>query len=443
MIRVEDIKGLNMVRLLSDHYGMSFRHVGGEHVSLSPFTKEEKPSFFVRQAEDGHWLFKDFSSGYGGSIIDFVLLKEEFSNISDGLAHIHRLLGDKGSGLNQTPYGHPICSESPQREYEIKEIYRKLRTNDLDICCKYLTKRGISDEVIDDLCEEGILFHNHHQGHSYCCFAVFDRTGELKCLDNHQIDGERKFILGKKDIFTRDWENLPGAEVVFVCEGVIDYLSMKTLEGMSLPGIALLGNMVRFDTELFKSARVVMSALDGDAGGVSAYLDLQEKFPDKEFSVYDFGTCNDPNEYLKAVKEGKDVTNLTAQDKLSLYKEFMSAENKSEVALKWGINRSYMYQIVKECEEMILGGFSDRHPGRKSGYAPATLDEAIKRIAILEEEKRHEAKEKERFYARSEFMKLRLKWAESEARELRGEPIANDHVKQKKNHVKKKKGKRR
>ena len=115
----------------------------------------------------------------------------------------------------------------------------------------------------------------------------------------------------------------------------------------------------------------------------------------------------------------------------------MRAENKTEVALRWGINRSYMYQVVKECEELILNGFSERRPGRKPEGAPATLDEAMKRISVLEEEKRHEAKEKERFHARSEFMKVRLKWAEIEAEELQGEK-----KKSSKKQIKKKKKKR-
>ena len=68
-----------------------------------------------------------------------------------------------------------------------------------------------------------------------------------------------------------------------------------------------------------------------------------------------------------------------------------------------------MYEIIKECEENILNGFSARRPGRKPKGAPSTLDEALKRISVLEDEKIHEAREKERLYARSEFLKIRLK----------------------------------
>jgi hypothetical protein len=409
---------------------MKFCYVGGRQASLSPFTEETKRSFFVRQV-NGHWLFKDFSSGYGGSFIDFVLLKEGFSKVEEAMEYIRKLIG----GSKQRCQNEERISKRVTLGYDIKNILKKISSNDYTICQKYLARRGISEEVIDNLADKGILFHNQYRDHSYCCFAVFDLNGGLCCLDNHQIDGEGKFVIGKKDIFTYDWQILPKAKHVFVCEGVIDYLSIKTLEGDSSVGIALLGNAVRFNTELIKSAQVITLALDGDEGGYKAVLDLQEKFSDKEFSVYDIGQCKDPNEYLQEVKDGKDPTNLTPQEKLKLYKESITAANKKDVAIKWGINRSYMYEIKKDCEEIIVNGFSQRNRGRKSAQAPRTLSEAQKIIARLEEEKRQEAIEKERYYARSEFLKLRLKWAENDVSELRGKRPQNNNKKQ----IKKKK----
>jgi len=421
-ISVDDVKGLDLVEFLTHHYGMRFCPVGDSHASLSVFTGETEPSFFVRQV-DGHWLFKDFSSGHAGSIIDFVLVKEGLSEVSEALRHIDRLLASPG-GTQKAQSG-SAGEEGPG--YDITGIYRAIKGNDQAPCRQYLAGRGISEEIIDDLAQGGILLHNRYQGHSWCCFAVFDQKDELCCLDNHQIGGDGKFVLGRKEVFTRDWQILPEAGRVFVCEGIIDYLSMKSLR--PFPGIALLGNSVRFDPGLFKSAHLIISALDSDEGGLRALLDLQERFPDKEISVCNLGSCKDPNEYLQAVKAGKEPNRLTAEEKLALYKEFMRADTKSEVALRWGTNRSYLYQIVKECEEIVLQGFQERRPGRKCSQAPATLAEAIDRIAALEEEKEHAQTEKERYYARSEFMKLRLKWAEVEAAELRGQKGKSGQIK--------------
>lgn len=430
ILNVEEIKRLNIVDLLTKYYGMKFSFVGNQQASLSPFTEETKPSFFVRQV-DGHWLFKDFSSGYGGSFIDFVLFKEGYSKVEESIYYIKNLLGDNNQRLETKER----INKGEPSNYDIKNILKKIRDNDYTICRKYLVDRGIAKEVIDNLANKGILFHNQYRGHSYCCFAVFDLNGGLCCLDNHQIDGEEKFVLGKKDIFTYDWQILPKAKHVFVCEGVLDYLSIKTLEGESSAGIALLGNAVHFNTELIKSSQVITLALDGDEGGYKAVLDLQEKFSDKKFAVYDIGQCKDPNEYLQEVKDGKDPTNLTPQEKLKLYKESITAANKKDVAIKWGINRSYMYDIKKDCEEIIINGFSQRNRGRKSAKAPNTLKEAQEIIARLLEEKRNEAIEKERYYARSEFLKLRLKWAENDISEIKGKGSQNNKKKQ----IKKKK----
>jgi hypothetical protein len=81
-------------------------------------------------------------------------------------------------------------------------------------------------------------------------------------LDNQQIDGKGKFVLGRKSIFTRDWEQLPEADTVFVCEGVIDYLSVKTLESSPLPGFALLGNQVDISPSHLVNAGRILLALD-------------------------------------------------------------------------------------------------------------------------------------------------------------------------------------
>lgn len=453
---IEEVKRLNMVDFLSRHYGLDFSKGGvlghssssgqSQYCCLSPFKEERNPSFFVREV-DNHWLFKDFCSGHGGSLIDFILLKEGFSQVSEALNHIGRLLDSSSSSSSSFPFPSPSpsptaravesspvsppCVREREREYDINVLYSKFRRNDMGKCRDYLFKRDISEEVIAALCSRGYLVHNMYKDISYCCFAVFDHRGQLCCLDNHQIGGDGKFVLGHKHPFSLDWAQLPFSKRVFVTESIIDYLSIKTLEGFNFRGVALLGNVLNFSSELFGSAREVVSALDGDSGGFRAFLDLEEKFSDRVIQVYDFGDSKDANEYLQLqLKKCKDKERqsgtgngkrLSAGDKLSLYRDFQRSENKSEVASKWGINRSYMYDIVKECEELILSGFSNRRSGRKPSGQPETLDEACERLKKLEAENRRLDEERERYWVRNEFMKVRLKWAEREAEEFRGE----------------------
>jgi hypothetical protein len=86
ILGIEEIKQLNMVDFLIRHYSLDFSKGGisvsapggGQYCCLSPFKfkDERNPSFFVCEV-GGHWLFKDFYSSYGGSLIDFVFQKEQ------------------------------------------------------------------------------------------------------------------------------------------------------------------------------------------------------------------------------------------------------------------------------------------------------------------------------------------------------------------------------
>ncbi|MFH1623875.1 MAG: toprim domain-containing protein [Pseudomonadota bacterium] len=447
---IEALKRVHLVDFLMAHYHLEFRGIGGEYVCPSPFTEDKNPSFFVRMV-NGHWLFKDFSSGLGGSIFDFVRIKENLERFSEVLSYIRRLVSpmaacsSEGAGSVKVSDGEsPLDVESsspPQRSYDVNRLYDQFKGESVSICRDYLLRRGISKRLVNELIAEDILLHNQHKGDSYCCFAVFNGKRELKCLDNHHVDGPDKFVLGSRSVFTREWDLLPRAETVFICEGIIDYLSMKTLEEDAPPGLALLGNDVSFDPALLGSARQIISALDYDRGGYSALLDLKEQFPQKEIKIYDLEDHKDPNEFLMAIRSFKG-RKLSPERKLKIYQEFLQSSNKSELARKWGMDRSYMYDIVRECEKNIVDSFSGRKPGRKPEGKPATLEEACKRIEELENDYEREATERELLYCRSEFLKLRLKWAEIEAAELRGEPVDESKGPGKKTQIKKKKKRR-
>jgi transposase-like protein len=432
---IESLKRLDLVDFLSRHYGLRFRRSGKQYCCHSPFNEEKRPSFFVHMVE-GHRLFKDFSSGFAGSIVDFVQMREGLGSIRDTWAHIVGLISpDMMSKTTVEPFD--LSGKSPE-SYDVGDLYSWFREQDISVCRDYLLGRGISEGLVHALISEGELVHNRYKGQSYCCFAVRDAEGRLKCLDNHQVDGPEKFVLGRKSIYSRDWEVLSRAEQVFVCEGIIDYLSVKTMEGDNLAGLALLGNQLIFDPELLGNARVLISALDHDRGGYGAFYDLGEQYPDKSIEPYDLEGRKDPNELLVAIKEGKG-RRLSAEKKLKLYQEFIQTDNKAELARKWGLDRSYMYEIVRECEKSLLDTFAGRKPGRKPKGKPATLEEAWERIKELEKQYEQEATEKERLYCRSEFLKLRLQWSETEAAELRGEVVDESKGPVKKKQIKKKK----
>lgn len=445
-LSIESLKQMNLAEFLSRHYGLEFLRRGATYVCCSPFTGERRPSFFVRLV-DRHWLFKDHSGGAGGSIFEFVQMKEKLGCFSDALGFVRKLvgrsiccIGPEADAAGAAANGEVVSAT--ERSYDVSVLYERFRQEDPGVCREYLLGRGIAAELVEPLIGDGTVVHNRYQGRSYCCFAVRDAAGRLQCLDNHAVEGSRKFVLGSKSPFSCEWEALQRSKRVFLSEGIIDYLSVKSLELAPPPGLALLGNQLCFDPSLLERAETLLSAMDDDRGGDSAVLDLKERYPEKEVRIYDLERHKDPNALLVAVRSGKGRT-LSAERKVQLYREFHAARNKSELARRWGIDRSHLYEIVRECEQMVVEGFSQRRPGRPAKGKPATLEEALARIEKLEAEYERKATEHEEQYCRNEFLAIRLKWAEIEAAELRGEQVDEDKGPRKKTQVKKKKSRRR
>lgn len=427
---IETYKHLNLVDFLADHYGLTFRKSGSGYVARSPFGVDKRPSFFVRKLGN-HWLFKDFSSGLGGSIIDLVGHLEQLSGVGAILRRLEDLAGGHCASVS--------LEEKPSEKshgYDVDRLYHRFRVQDPDVCRRYLLNRGIEKALVEDLINEGEVLHNHYQGKSYCCFAVRNSSGHLECLDNHEIGGPGKFVLGSKGVYSRDWKTLSHATEVFITEGIIDYLSIKTLEGNNFAGLALLGNQLIFDPSLLLSSPRIISALDEDRGGMAAFVDLVDLYPGKEITRYPLQNCKDPNELLQS---GNHFRRLSPEDKLSLYRAFQRSDNRSELAREWGLDRSHMYAIVRDVEEMVIEGLSSRRPGRKPTDQPPNLTEAWHQIDGLKEQNRNLTLERDASICRQEFLKIRLKWSEIEAAELRGEPIKPGKKKQ----IKKKRKKKR
>ncbi len=431
---IETYKQMNLVEFLAEHYGLIFKKSGSGYVAKSPFGEDKTPSFFVRKLGN-RWLFKDFSSGLGGSIIDLVGHLEQLSGVG---AILHRL-EQLAEGFSASVPLEEKSSET-SRNYDVDQLYSRFRKQDPDACRRYLISRGIEKELVEELITDGEVLHNHYQGKSYCCFAVRNSSGRLQCLDNHEIDGPGKFVLGTKSVYSRDWKHLSHATEAYITEGVIDYLSMKTMEGKDIVGIALLGNQLIFEPGLLSGCSRIISALDEDRGGTSAFVDLEEYYPDKKVTQYPLRNCKDPNGLLQS---GSRFRRLSPDERLSLYRAFQSSDNRSELARKWGLDRSHMYTIVRDVEEMVIAGLSSRRPGRRPMDQPQSLTDAWQQIEDLKEQNKNLSVERDESICREEFLKIRLKWSEIENAEFRGEPFDEKTGVLRKKQIKKKRRKKR
>ena len=110
---VEALKQVNLVDFLARQYGLEFRRRGAAFACRSPFTEDTRPSFFVRLVKE-HWLFKDFSSGAGGTIFDFVRMKEKLGSFREALSLVRGLFSGSASPALRALVLH-VCGEGRVR----------------------------------------------------------------------------------------------------------------------------------------------------------------------------------------------------------------------------------------------------------------------------------------------------------------------------------------
>ena len=416
---LERLKRVNLVTFLSQCYGMSFRGAGSKYVAFSPFGEERRPSFYVGEEADGHWVYKDHHSGSKGTIIDFVRHKEGVS-FQEAVGHAVRMAEAVGLLWAAAESQGPTTGD--RRRYDIEWLYARFRAADASPCRAYLLGRGLNADLVEGLIANGTVVLNRYKGRSYCCFAVRDGFGKLRCLCNRQIDGAEKRVLGARHPFSLDWEMLSSAPRIHLCEGVIDYLSLKTLD-TDVVGMALLGRDVDVEGKLFGPHATLVSAFDSDAAGTEASLELADRFKERRIEVYDLAGLKDPNELLQWRLRRKRGGPLSPEEKLELYRDYVSSSNKSDVARRWNVNRGYMYELVESSEKSIVEMFGARRPGRPATSIPKDLAEARLQLKTLEKKYEEERAERERLMCRSEFLALRLKWAEQEGARGPGQEV--------------------
>ncbi len=366
---IEELKRVDLVELLSRVWGLSFHRQGASFVTLSPFAPESKPSFYAACEPDGHWVYCDHCDGSSGSVIDLMLRKFQTADVGRACAEARSLVAL--AGLSPAP---AAPAASPAREdVDWEWLHQRLRRNDPSPCRGYLLGRGLDSALVDRLIAQGVVVLNRMDGSDYCAFAVRDRQGRLQSLFNRRIDGpseREKFLLGRQHPFCPDWEQLQTAGRVYLCEALIDALSVLTVcpEAcvLALPG-------AHFDLsklELPAAARLV-DAFDEDSAGRAAAARLLERFPSHPVERFDLLGAHDVNEYLQRrdwmSDQVRGTGKLTAEERLAIA---FSDKPSRELARQYGVHHSRVCDIRNEAAAIVRSAWADRHPGRKPQPAP-------------------------------------------------------------------------
>ncbi len=403
---LEQIKRADMCEVLSRAYGMEFTHQHGAWSALSPFCSEQHASFHVKRAEDGHWLFKDFSAGLGGSLIDFVWRYEKLLDFPSAFRRTRKLLehgleGDAGRSCDQS-----ACSpRSPQRVYRLETLYRRFRRRDESGCGAYLRDRGIDASLVRGLLAEGVVVRNVYGGTQWCCFAVRDAKGKLRGLFNRCLEGEEKFLLGERWGFCLEWERLAEAETVYVCEGIIDALSLKSLLGSEQVVVALQGSHLSESmAALLAPAKRLIAAVDSDEAGNRLWEQLRTRFKPGQLERFDLEGCEDPNALLQArrSKVSERKRRLNAEEKVSIA---FAPQASREVATTHGLHHSRVCELRQEAQSAAQEHWEKRRPGPR---AEAVDWEA--KCAALEEQFAEVSLERDLLNMRRDWLELQLSW---------------------------------
>jgi len=419
---MDELKRLNLVELLGRNWGMSFREANGVFRALSPFTDERTPSFHVARAADGHWVYCDHSDGGSGSVIDLMMRRLGTADLRRAADEARRLAA--GSGLAPEPAGAPESVPPDGPEADWQWLHDRLRTNDASPCREYLVGRGLDGELVDGLVEDGTVVLNRVDASRYCCFALRDPAGRLQALFNRLIDGpaERdKFLLGRQQPFCVDWKRLAGAREICLCEGVVDALSLLTLEPtaavVALPG-------AHFDLsrlELPPGTRLV-DAFDDDQAGRSAGERLRLRFPDRTVRRFDLMGARDLNDFLRERPwmggPARGAARLAVEDKIAIA---LSDRPSRELALKHGVHHSRICAIRGEAGGILADAWGSRQPGPRPRPVEVDPEELARKDKALEEAQR----KVDLLTMRKEWLELKLDMqARRDAEVERGERAA-------------------
>ncbi|MDC1068171.1 DNA primase [Candidatus Kapabacteria bacterium] len=140
---IEEIRQqADIVEIISE-YVPGLRKNGANYKGLSPFSNEKTPSFIVSPQKN---IFKDFSTGRGGSVFQFL---QDYLNIS--FPEAVELVGDKiGVKIPRdgTTKAEISKSELMRRALETTAEFYHNNVQNAEIAFNYLQKRGFGEDLI-------------------------------------------------------------------------------------------------------------------------------------------------------------------------------------------------------------------------------------------------------------------------------------------------------
>jgi len=258
---------------------------------------------------------------------------------------------------------------------------------------------------VSSLLAEGTVVSNRYGGSRWCCFAVRDASGNLRGLFNRCLEGEEKFLLGERWGFCLEWEQLAQAESVYVCEGIIDALSLKSLLGPETVVVALQGNHLTASmANLLACAKQIIAAVDADTGGDRLWEQLCKQFTGTRLKRFDLEGCADPNALLQARRSRAQQRKgrLSPEKKVAIA---FAPQASRDVGATHRLHHSRVCELRQEAQAAAREHWEKRRPGpRVEG------EDWEAKCAALEEQLSEISRERDLLNMRRDWLELQLSW---------------------------------
>ena len=207
-MEVSDIlDSVDIVEYVSQY--TSLEEKGGEYWGLSPFKQEDTPSFSVRK-ESG--LFYDFSAGFGGNLIDFIV-RHDSVGVSQAINKLKRYahITDGESG---EPYRRPSAARIAKRYGPKKRQFKPCTAKKLPENC--MEKFEFREDKLAVWHDEGIPWQvmrdwgvRYDAVDNRIVYPIRDLDGNIFCISGRTLDPDYKQKRIRKYTYTSEIGSLP------------------------------------------------------------------------------------------------------------------------------------------------------------------------------------------------------------------------------------------
>ncbi len=285
--RQEELEAIKRIppEVIFQDLGIEAKRVGHRLCIYAPWREETKPSVFIEQKPNGHYVWKDFGSGKGGTWIDFFMELYDWDYV-ESVKHLReRYLGADIDLANEVRRSRESSFSFGSRKYELVKLEAKEVTH--SALKRYLRERGIS-KIPKWLKEVHYQLKDKETGEvrEYFALGVQTLSGSW-ILRNPMVKMNLRTADDQEHTFAYISRN--GNKRLVIVEGLFDALSIHQIarrgdfDLLILSGIGNTKKLLR--SEICERYGEILVATDMDKAGEKFFRELFDYLVEREKAV--------------------------------------------------------------------------------------------------------------------------------------------------------------